>query len=225
MMTVLLISVCAIISYLLGSIPTAVWYGKAQYGIDIREYGSGNAGATNTFRVLGKKAGVLVMLIDILKGFAATALAALLIDASQIFDVEITFTSNEYILCQLGFGVTAVIGHIFPIYANFKGGKGVATLLGMIIAVDYEASLACLAVFVVVFLTTKYVSLGSMIAALTFPLVLILPWLGATAPSPILIIFGFVLFSMVVLTHRKNINRLIHGEENKANFRLRKNRN
>lgn len=217
-MTLLLISAGAILSYLIGSIPTAVWYGKAQHGIDIRDYGSGNAGATNTFRVLGKKAGSLVMFIDVLKGFAATALVFFLID------LDVPLTENQTIICQLIFGAAAVLGHIFPIYEKFKGGKGVATLLGMILAMNFEAALGCIAVFLLVFLTTKYVSLGSMIAALAFPLLLLLPRFNPNEPNPLLIGFGFILFSVVVLTHRKNINRLIHGEENKANLKLRKNK-
>src|SRR6187399_609964 len=114
-------------AYLIGSIPTAVWYGHAFYGIDVRDFGSGNAGATNSFRVLGKKAGIIVMLIDVFKGWLAARLVFLLIFLNAI-------SADHVIVFQLIFGIAAVLGHIFPVYARFKGGKGVATLLGMVLA-------------------------------------------------------------------------------------------
>ncbi|MBC5994695.1 glycerol-3-phosphate 1-O-acyltransferase PlsY [Pontibacter cellulosilyticus] len=209
-MDFLLIAVLAVVAYLIGSISTAVWLGKAYYGIDIRKHGSGNSGATNTFRVLGKKPGTIVMLIDIFKGWAATSLAGLLV----IFDA---IPANNLVIFQLIFGALAVVGHIFPVYERFKGGKGVATLLGMMLAVQPEVALVCMVIFVIVLFTSRYVSLGSMIAALAFPMLLLLhPRFHPD--NPILIIFGFVLFAVVVLTHRKNINRLIAGEESKANI-------
>ena len=216
-MAILIIISGMLLAYLLGSFPTAVWIGKAQYGIDVRDYGSGNAGATNTFRVLGKKAGIVVMAVDVFKGFTATAIAAFL----TYFEL-VNLTENQFVFCQILFGFAAVLGHIFPIYAGFRGGKGIATLLGMILAVSPEAALGCVAIFLIVFLTSKYVSLGSMVASLAFPIILLVPRFNLDAP-PVLIAFGFVIFSLVVLTHRKNINRLIAGEENKANIRLRKN--
>lgn len=207
----------AIIAYLIGSIPTAVWYGRMFFGLDVRKYGSGNSGATNTFRVLGRKAGVVVMLVDILKGWLATHGTVIL--AQQGF-----ISYENLIVYKLIFGLIAVVGHIFPIYVGFRGGKGVATLLGMVLSIHIEAALICMVVFFAVFLASKYVSLGSMIAALAFPIVLLL------VPSfhqdgPIVILFGFAIFSMVVLTHQKNIKRLIHGEENKVMIRVRRNRN
>lgn len=205
------------IAYALGSIPTAVWVGKAHFGIDIRDYGSGNAGATNTFRVLGKKAGVFVMAIDILKGFAATILPKML-----IAEFDIIASSNQLIYLQILFGAAAVVGHIFPLFAGFKGGKGVATLLGMVIAINSVAALGCIAVFLIVFLTSKYVSLGSMLAALSFPILLLLPLVNKHEPNPIMIGFGFVIFALVVFTHKKNIGRLLKGEENRANINLRR---
>ena len=120
------------------------------------------------------------------------------------------------------YGMGAVLGHIFPLYANFKGGKGVATLLGMILAINIWAALACIGVFLIVFLISKYVSLGSMIAGLSFPLLLLIPKIYQHSPSKTLIGFGFFLFVMLVFTHRKNIRRLIDGEENKANISLGK---
>jgi glycerol-3-phosphate acyltransferase PlsY len=203
-------------AYLTGAIPSAVWLGKSFFGIDVREHGSGNAGATNTFRVLGKKAGIIVMAADILKGAVATSYANLLINWSVVDQDDIVFY-------KLMFGVIAVIGHIFPVYVNFKGGKGVATLLGMVLAIHAEAALICIAVFLVVFLISKYVSLGSMIAALAFPILLLLP--RFSPDEPVLTVFGFVIFVLVVLTHQKNIKRLINGEESKMVIRLRRPRN
>lgn len=210
MIGALFIFLGSLIAYLLGSIPTAVWLGRAQFGIDIRDYGSGNAGATNTFRVLGKKAGSLVMAVDVFKGFTATALAGFLLD------LNVNLTDNQFILCQLFFGILAVVGHIFPLFAKFKGGKGVATLLGMVLAVNLPVALACLAIFVLVFLTTKYVSLGSILAALSFPLMIMIPRINPDDPNPLVFVFGIVMFSVVVFTHQKNIRRLIKGNENKA---------
>ncbi|WP_114777405.1 glycerol-3-phosphate 1-O-acyltransferase PlsY [Botryobacter ruber] len=214
-MDVLLIAVLLVAAYLIGSICTAVWLGKSYYGIDIRQHGSGNSGATNTFRVLGKKPGTIVMLIDIFKGWAATSLANLLVVFSAI-------EADNLIFYQLIMGALAVVGHIFPVYEKFKGGKGVATLLGMMLAIQPEVALLCTVIFVIVLFTSKYVSLGSMIAALAFPVLMLLP--RFSPDNPILIIFGFVLFAVVVLTHRKNINRLLHGEESKANIHLGKRR-
>lgn len=210
-MDILLIAVLFVAAYLIGSISTAVWLGKAYYGIDIRKHGSGNSGATNTFRVLGKKPGAIVMLIDIFKGWAATSLAGLLI----IFDVV---APENLVVYQLIMGALGVLGHIFPVYERFKGGKGVATLLGMMLAIEPVVALMCIAIFVIVLFTSKYVSLGSMIAALAFPILLLLPRFHPE--NPILIVFGFILFAVVALTHRKNINRLIAGEESKANIKL-----
>lgn len=210
-MDILLIAILGIAAYLIGSICTGVWVGKAYYGIDIRQHGSGNSGATNTFRVLGKKPGAAVMLIDIFKGWTATSLAGFLI----IFNAV---PADQFVVYQLIFGALAVLGHIFPVYERFEGGKGVATLLGMMLAIQPLVALMCIIVFVVVLFTSRYVSLGSMVAALAFPILLLLPRFHPD--NPILIVFGFVIFAVVVLTHRKNINRLLQGEESKANIHL-----
>ncbi|MBX9851173.1 MAG: glycerol-3-phosphate 1-O-acyltransferase PlsY [Cytophagaceae bacterium] len=202
-------------AYLIGSIPTAVWYGKAFYGIDVRDYGSGNAGATNSFRVLGKKAGVIVMLADILKGWFAAQAAIILYHLGYV-------AAEDLILYQSAFGIMAVLGHIFPVYAKFKGGKGIATLLGMVLSIHIEAALICMLIFFIVLIISKYVSLGSLLASLAFPLVLLMP--RFYPDEPFLIAFGFVIFFIVVITHQKNIVRLIHGEENKAKIRIRKKR-
>jgi glycerol-3-phosphate acyltransferase PlsY len=191
-------------AYLLGSIPTAVWIGKYFYRIDVREYGSGNAGATNTFRVLGKKAGVPVLLIDVLKGFAAVNLA---------YISNYTPHSNQFINLQLVLGIASLIGHIFPIFASFRGGKGIATLLGIVLAIHMPAALIAMGIFVIVLLASSYVSLSSMIAAVLFPFIVI-GIFKETVPS--LVIFSILIAIMVLITHQKNIERLLRREESKA---------
>src|SRR5579863_9010419 len=152
-----------IAAYLFGSIPTAVWIGRAFYGIDVREYGSGNAGATNTFRVLGKKAGIPVMLIDILKGYTATHFL------SKIIGVSITGGHHAHLInYQLALGIAAVMGHLFPVFAGFRGGKGIATLFGMVLAVNLPAGLLCVIMFIIVLLITRYVSLSSIMGGFTY---------------------------------------------------------
>lgn len=196
-----------LIAYLLGSIPTAVWVGKSYYGIDVREHGSKNAGATNTFRVLGKKPGTVVLLIDVLKG----ALAVLL----PYFFLKDSIEYERLIQIQLLTAFLAIIGHVFPLFANFKGGKGVATSLGIIIGIHPPAALICLGIFLIVFIISKYVSLGAIITAISFPLLIIFLfhvesiWLRG---------FSILLGSVVVLTHKKNILRLVKGEESKMNL-------
>jgi glycerol-3-phosphate acyltransferase PlsY len=203
--------IAIVIAYLMGSIPTAVWIGKIFYGIDVREYGSGNAGATNTFRVLGKKAGIPVLIIDILKGFFAVKL-------SYLFGGDI-LSHNQLINFQLTLGLAALLGHIFPIYVGFRGGKGIATLLGIMIAIHYQAALISAVIFIIIFLASKYVSLSSMIAAFTFPFVIILIFKENT---PSLVLFSFFIAILVLLTHQKNIERLLRKEENKANIKLKR---
>jgi glycerol-3-phosphate acyltransferase PlsY len=195
-------------AYLFGSIPTAVWLGQAFYGVDVREYGSGNAGATNTFRVLGKKAGIAVMIIDIAKGYTATNLA-------YFIGLSVTGPqhTSQFVNYQLALGVTAVMGHLFPIFAGFRGGKGVATLFGMILAVNFPAAMFCVLVFVVVLLATKYVSLGSICAGFTFPLSTIFI-LQSTIRSEVL--YGMCVCILILVTHQKNLERLLKGKESKV---------
>ncbi|TAE72492.1 MAG: glycerol-3-phosphate 1-O-acyltransferase [Bacteroidetes bacterium] len=205
---------CAgLLAYLIGSVPTAVWVGLNFYGKDVRDYGSGNAGATNTFRVLGKKAGIIVMLVDVLKGFVATELAFWLIRVAHLVVIDDLLLS-KIIFYKLIFGCLAVLGHIFPIYVGFRGGKGVATLLGMMLAVDWKITLICVGIFIVVLLLSKYVSLGSLLATLAFPLLLLIPYFKPE--DSVLIVFGFLMFIIVAITHQKNIQKLITGQENKA---------
>lgn len=199
-----------LLAYFLGSIPTAVWLGKIFYDTDVREYGSGNAGATNTFRVLGKKAGIPVLLIDALKGFAAVKLV--------VFFAEEPITDAAFVNYQLALGIAAVIGHIFPVFAGFRGGKGIATLLGLMLAVHHQGALIALGIFIVVFAITRFVSLGSMTAALSFPFIIVLIY-QTTVPS--LIVFSMFVAILVLITHQKNIERLFRREENRANISLK----
>jgi acyl phosphate:glycerol-3-phosphate acyltransferase len=206
-----LVTVFVLIAYLLGSIPTSVWIGKTFYNIDVREFGSGNAGATNTFRVLGKKAGVPVLIFDILKGTLAVALSYF-----SGFDPQ----SDTFIDLQLGLGVAALIGHIFPVFAGFRGGKGVATILGIVVCIVPLACSIGLLVFLVVLLATRIVSLSSITAGISFPIILNLI-LGNT--NSILTVFSVIVSVLLVITHRKNIQRLLKKEETKVRlFPLKK---
>jgi glycerol-3-phosphate acyltransferase PlsY len=204
----------SILAYLLGSIPSSVWVGKALFNKDVRDYGSGNAGASNTFRVLGKKAGFLVLAMDISKGLLAALLAWL---PEGLEQGSVTFVN-----LQLLFGLLSVIGHIFPVFVNFKGGKGIATLLGMVLAIHYVPALVCMLLFVAILLLTKYVSLSSIIATASFPLLLIFIF---KSDEPLFVAFGISAAIMVILTHQKNIKRLMEGNENKANIKIRIKRN
>lgn len=199
-----------ILAYLFGSIPTAVWIGQAFYNVDVREYGSGNAGATNTFRVLGKKAGIPVMLLDILKGWTATNLAYVIGVTTTGPYHSIAFTNYE-----LALGIAAVMGHLFPVFAGFRGGKGIATLFGMILAINLPASLLCVCIFIVTLLITRYVSLASIMAGFTYPL-------GVTFIFPVyiksVIIYGMCICILILVTHQKNIERLLKGKESKVNL-------
>jgi glycerol-3-phosphate acyltransferase PlsY len=193
-------------AYLVGSIPTAVWIGKAFYGIDVREFGSGNAGATNTFRVLGKKAGFPVLFIDILKGSAAVALA---------FIGPIAFESPDFRNLQLGLGVAVLIGHIFPIFAGFRGGKGVATILGVVMCILPLTCCIGLLVFFTVLLITRFVSLSSMMAGIAFPFIL---HFIMHNDEKILTVFSITVAVLLIITHRKNIVRLFKKQESKINL-------
>ena len=197
-------------AYLLGSIPTAVWWGKRYYGIDVREFGSGNAGATNTFRVLGKKAGIPVLFIDIVKGTSAVLLA---------FLSPFVFESNQFVNLQLGLGIAALVGHVFPIFAGFRGGKGVATILGVVICLTPITSLMVLGVFLIVLLATRYVSLSSMTAGLSFPFFLNIVLKNQ---NQTLLIFSLFVAVLLILTHKKNIVRLLKRQETKVNLFVKK---
>ena len=194
-----------VLAYFLGSIPTSIWVSKTVFGIDIRNFGSGNPGATNTFRVLGSKWGAFVMIADITKGVIATSLYILI---PFYLQNELARTNFMIVL-----GLAAVLGHIFPIWADFKGGKGVATILGMALAIQPIVALICIVVFLITLFTTRFVSLSSMLASLVF-MVLILFIFKEKETS--YRVFAIIVALMVVVTHQKNIGRLLNGKENKA---------
>ena len=200
------IALLLILAYLIGSIPTAVWVSNWVFGIDIREHGSGNAGATNAFRVLGKKAGCGVMLVDMLKGFLAVKLALLSV---------LVPLSEPFVNLQIFLGLAAVVGHIFPIWADFRGGKGIATLFGMILSIHPIVALCLVVVFMLMLVLTRYVSLSSIVASIAFPL-LLLSIFNAHAQELSYRLFAIATAFLVVLTHHKNISRLISGNENKV---------
>lgn len=200
-------------AYLIGSVPSSVWIGKRFYDVDVREHGSGNAGFTNTVRVLGWRAGLPVFLIDVLKGYLAVSLIRL---CSGMYPGTTAFINFQLLL-----GAGAVLGHIFPLYVGFKGGKGVATLLGLLLAIMPEVTLMCIGIFMVTFLTTRYVSLSSMVAGMAFP-VLNLFVFHTTAVS--LVVFSMIVSILLLLTHQKNIERLLKKEESRAKIIKRRHR-
>lgn len=195
-----------VLAYCIGSIPTAVWVSRFFFGIDIRDYGSGNAGATNTFRVLGSKWGTFVMMVDILKGVIATSLYVFL--GSYYLASELHRTN-----LMIGLGLAAVLGHIFPIWANFKGGKGVATLLGMAVAIQPLVAVCCIGVFLLVLYLTRFVSLSSILAGVSFMVFILFIF---NEKETLYRIFAVMVALMVVLTHQKNISRILKGTESKV---------
>lgn len=202
------ITIIAILAYLLGSFPTAILVGKWSRGIDIRQHGSGNAGGTNVFRVLGWKLGVFVMLVDMLKGLAAT-----------VFISQITWFGTPELsenLLKIVAGTFAIVGHIWTIFAGFKGGKGVGTAAGFLFGLIPIAATVGLVVFFTIFFLTRYVSLGSMVAAVSIPSTLLFQRFFLAEPiDPILITITVLLAALIIFTHRSNIGRLIKGTENR----------
>jgi len=192
------------LGYLLGSIPTAVWLGKNKYGIDVREHGSHNAGATNTFRVLGQKAGIVVLSIDVLKGLAATVLPLIMMPD--------LLGSDALVNIQMLSSMACVLGHVFPVFANFDGGKGVATSLGVIIGLHPPAAIIALGIFLAVYLAFSFVSLGAICAAISFPILL---YFRFHVSSFHLILFSTILSLAVIVAHKKNILRLLNKTEPK----------
>lgn len=193
-----------VLAYLIGSIPTAVWISRFFFDIDIRDYGSGNAGATNTYRVLGPKFGTIVMIVDMVKAIIAVKLALLL-----------PFADNDIYLVnmQLGLGLAAVVGHIFPIWADFRGGKGIASLFGMVLGIQPNVALCCVGVFILVLYLTRWVSLSSILASIAFPVFILVIF---NEPEKLYRVFAITVAMLVLLTHQKNIGRLIKGNENKV---------
>ena len=196
-----------LLAYCIGSIPTALLVSRFFFGIDIREYGSGNMGATNTFRVLGARYGTFVMAVDMLKGIAAVKLYVLLPSYTD------PIHHAELVNLQIGLGLSAVVGHIFPLWADFKGGKGVATLFGMVLAIQPNVALACVGVFLLTLYTTRFVSLSSILAGIAFAVFILYIF---DKPEQLYRIFAVSVALLILLTHQKNIGRLLRGNESKA---------
>lgn len=203
--------VSCLVSYGLGSIATAVWAGKLFHGIDVRKHGSGNAGATNTIRVLGWTTGIPVLLLDIGKGLLAASLPAILNLAPS--------GSAELVNMQIITGMIAIVGHVFPVFAGFKGGKGVASTFGVLLSLHPQVTLLCMAVFLAVLLITGYVSVSSITAGIAFPLILLVFF---DTPSLMFRIFSVLIALALIVTHKKNIARLLNGEENRFLWKKRK---
>ena len=194
-----------VFAYFIGSIPTALIISKSFFHIDIRDYGSGNMGATNTFRVLGSKYGTVVMIFDILKGMAAVALYLLLPH----------YLTDEWDRTNLmvGLGLAAVLGHIFPIFAQFRGGKGVATLFGMILTVQPVIAISCVGVFLLVLYLTRYVSLSSILAGIALPICVLWIWNDDVI---LYRVFAILVAALIILTHQKNIIKILRGSESRV---------
>jgi glycerol-3-phosphate acyltransferase PlsY len=210
-MATVIIVILGAVAYLLGSIPSAVWIGKSFYGVDVREHGSGNAGTTNVLRVLGAKAALPVFVVDTLKGLLAVLTVYLI--------PEVDHSTEIFGIVKIAYGLLAVIGHMYPVFAGFRGGKGVATTLGIAIAIQPLGALIALGVFIVVFAATRYVSLSSLCAGLSFPLVAV--FLLDEQMLSVRIFVALVCF-LLFYTHRKNIQRLINGVEPKTSFSKKK---
>ena len=205
----LLLIAGAVVAYLMGSFSSAVWIGKWFYNTDVRTQGSGNAGATNTIRVLGTKAGVIVMILDIVKAWGAVMLATVFagnrLDESQLIDYQIVV------------GALAVLGHVFPVFTGFKGGKGVASLVGVVIALySPYIFLLVLGWFALVIIITRYVSLASVTASVLFAILAIFVF---HEQNTYLIILAAMIAVFIPVTHHKNIRRLLKGEESKLTFK------
>jgi len=194
----------AVIAYLMGSFSSSVWIGRAFFSVDVRDEGSHNAGATNTIRVLGVKAGIIVLLLDALKGWGAVALSALF--AGSLFSGE------RLVYYKILAGLMAVLGHVFPVYTGFRGGKGVATLVGVVVALFPKVFWIVLVWFFTVFLATGYVSLASVTSAILLPFI---SFFIFHEKSMAIIVLSILIAVFIPVTHHKNIRRLIRGEESK----------
>lgn len=197
-----------LLSYITGSIPTSIILGKIVKGIDIREHGSGNAGGTNVFRVLGWKPALVVVVIDIFKGWLPPAIYATILFQGQ----PITNIGIVQILC----GFAAVLGHTYTIFAGFRGGKGIGTLAGMLLALFPITLPLCIIVFIITLILTGYVSLSSILATVALPIILlVLPIFGIQQSTSSLLIFALLVPLFAIFTHRSNIVRLKDGTENR----------
>ena len=216
----LLLAIIIILSYLVGSIPTSILISKATFGIDIREHGSGNAGGTNVMRILGWKQGLLVILFDTLKGaFAVVVIARLYYGPLPFANVS---PFDDFTLVQIIAGIAAVIGHVWTIFAGFKGGKGIATALGMLLMLVTIDMLIGIGVFLLVVTISRYVSLGSLVGAISIPISLVLRenvFHEHISGYATLLPFIIFLTVLVMYTHRKNVIRILNGTENKLSFK------
>jgi glycerol-3-phosphate acyltransferase PlsY len=210
------IGIIAVLSYLVGSIPTSIIVARIKKGIDIRQHGSGNAGGTNVIRVLGWKAGVFVILMDMAKGLFATIVVARLMYGAIPFENTTPF--DDFTVVQIIAGCSAMLGHIWTLFAGFKGGKGIATAGGMLIGIAPVEVAVSLGVFAIVFVISQYVSLGSLSAAIAFPLTMFFRenvFLVDIQGYNTLIYFSIAIALLIVFTHRSNIRRLLRGTENR----------
>ncbi|MEA3447172.1 MAG: glycerol-3-phosphate 1-O-acyltransferase PlsY [Bacteroidota bacterium] len=197
-----------VVAYLMGSFNAAYWFGKWFHGIDIREHGSKNAGATNLLRVAGWKIALPAFIIDVAKAFGAASLASL----QNLW----TDGSEAFMILQISLGILAVIGHLFPLFSGFRGGKGVASTLGVVIAVHPLAALSAAGVFLLMFLITRIVSVSSMIAGISFPLFLLFVFKVNTSA---LLIFSVIVAILLLISHKENIKKLLKGEEKPLRFK------
>jgi glycerol-3-phosphate acyltransferase PlsY len=221
----LLLAIIVILSYLVGSIPNSIIISKAVSGIDIRNHGSGNAGGTNVMRVLGWKYGLLVIILDALKGAIAVVLISRLFYGPLPFENISPF--DDFTLVQIIAGISAVIGHVWTVFAGFKGGKGIATALGMLLTLITIDMLIAVGIFTLVVLISRYVSLGSIIAALSVPATLFIRENLFHVDIPgYSTLFPFIIgvTALVIFTHRKNLVRIFNGNENKISFRKKQNK-
>ena len=207
------LTVILLLSYFLGSIPGALWSSKALHGVDIRKYGSHNCGATNAFRVVGWQAGALATVVDFGKGLLAAGLVASVIRIDPLPAIGLFGWSGDVVIGLIA-GLTAVVGHMYPIFARFEGGKGVNTAAGMLFALTPLTMVITLAVFAAVLFSTRYVSLASIISAVVFPTLVALRRYGFGADlDPSILVFGGLLALAIIVAHRSNIQRLLNGTE------------
>ena len=208
--------VIVLLSYFLGSIPGALWSSKALHGVDIREYGSKNAGATNAFRVVGWQAGVLATIVDMGKGFLSAGVVAQYVRIDPLPALGLMNWEAGTVVGLLA-GLVAIVGHMFPIFARFEGGKGVNTAAGMFLALAPITMGITLAVFLTVLLSSRYVSLASMTAAVSFPTIVAVRRYGFGADlDPSLLVFSALLALAIIIAHQSNIKRLLQGNENRV---------
>lgn len=212
-MNIWISAIFLVLAYLMGSVSSAVWLGRAMKGVDVRELGSGNAGFANVMRNLGPLVGIPVLVIDTLKGYFAVQLAYLIPGVES--------GSEALYILQIIFGMAALVGHLFPIFTGFRGGKGVATGLGIVLALYPLGALLSFVVFLIAFLASRYVSLGSLMAGVSFPLFVLFLLPGDNVP---LMVFSWVVAAVLILTHQKNIDRIIKGQERRAGLFTKKKR-